>query len=241
MIRLTPWCFALGVAALISLESGCATPRQASDFDSSPDEIVTDGIPPQIFLEAPERAVLPEGVEARRVYPPGIEVTASFEGYRRKLYNDAAGYCTIGIGHLIKRAKCDGTEPPAFREGLDKPAALKLLSEDMVKAEIPTQLMLQVSVSDSQFAALCDFAFNCGAGRLRRSELLKRINAGEFDKVASQFRRYTWAGGKELPGLVRRREKEIELFFEGIPIPKAAPEPDEDLTPVDVLQPEALQ
>lgn len=236
--RTAGW-FVLGVLAAMGLAEGCVTARDTPDRAYSPDEIVEGGISPQIFLESTEKAVLPAGVEARHVYPPGIEVTASFEGYRRRLYNDAAGFCTIGIGHLVKRAKCDGSEPPGFLEGLDKPAALKLLSDDMVKAEIPTQLMVQVNLSDSQFAALCDFAFNCGTGRLSRSQLLRHINDGELDKVAGQLRRYTWAGGKELPGLVRRRAKEIEMFYEGMPIPKAAPGPEEDLTPVDLLEPEA--
>ena len=52
-----------------------------------------------------------------------------------------------------------------------------------------------------------------GAGNLKESTLLKRLNEGEFDDVPAQILRWTKSGGKELPGLVRRREAEALLFL----------------------------
>jgi len=59
-----------------------------------------DTLTPGIFLEVEERAVLPEGVELRRVYNKGIQSTKVSEGWRGRLYHDVALYCSIGYGHL---------------------------------------------------------------------------------------------------------------------------------------------
>src|SRR6266446_10625586 len=85
-----------------------------------------------------------------------------------------------------------------------------------------------LNLTDGQYAALCDFAFNVGGKNLKTSTLLTYVNNQEFDKVPSQFRRWVRAGSKEISGLMARREREIALFFDGMPIPRAAPGEDED-------------
>jgi len=111
----------------------------------------------------------------------------------------------------------------------------------MNRAEIAVMRLVTPNLTDGQYGALCDFVFNVGSGNLARSTLLKVVNARQYDRVPFQFRRWTRAGGKELPSLKARREKEIALFFEGIGIPRAAPSPDEDLTPIDIRTGEAVQ
>ena len=44
--------------------------------------------------------------------------------------------------------------------------------------------------------------------------MLKKLNAGEYEEVPSQMKRWNKAGGKVLQGLIRRREAE-SLLFEG--------------------------
>ena len=187
-----------------------------------------------IFLEPEERAVLPAGMELRPVYARGIELTKLSEGFVGELYNDAANYCTIAYGHLVKLAPCDGTEPPAFLDGVTQKEGTELLVEDMGTAQVAVMTMVDVDLTDSQYAALCDFVFNVGSGNFRRSTLRKVLNAGDFDGVPFQLRRWVKAGGRELPGLVTRREREIELFFDGLPVARAAPPPDVEVEPVDI-------
>ena len=74
------------------------------------------------------------------------------------------------------------------------------------------------------YASLCDFVYNTGAGNFAGSTLLIVLNRNEYDNVPSQLRRWVIAGGKPLDGLRVRREREIALFFEGLPTPKAAAE-----------------
>ena len=73
-----------------------------------------------------------------------------------------------------------------------------------------------------------------GASNLRSSTLLQVINQGDFERVPAQLRRWIIAGGREIPGLKMRREREITLFFDGLPIPRGAARLGEDLAPIDI-------
>jgi lysozyme len=189
---------------------------------------------PGIFLEPEERVVLPPGVEVRKMYDKAIDLTKESEGFRGKPYNDAASYCTIGYGHLIHLAPCDGSLPEDFKKGISEPRGTEILRNDMGKAERGIMTLVDVELTDGQYGALCDFVFNVGVGNFRDSALRKRVNAGDHDRVPFEFRRWVLAGGKKLPGLEARREKEIALYFEEMGIPRAAPLPDQDLTPIDI-------
>ncbi|MGI9301903.1 MAG: lysozyme [Gammaproteobacteria bacterium] len=211
------------------LIAACATTVQQADYPTK--DTVTAGI----FLEPDERTVLPEGVEVRKVYDKGIELTKVSEGFVSRLYNDAAGYCTIAYGHLIKLASCDGTEPKEFRNGVSRARGTEILRTDMEKAERAVMKLTNVELTDGQYAALCDFVYNVGGGNYRRSTLRRKVNAGKNDEVAFQFRRWVKAGGRVLRGLKIRREQEIELFFDGAGVPRAAaPLEGEDLSEIDI-------
>ena len=53
----------------------------------------------------------------RKLSAAGVRLIAGFEGFRSDLYNDAAGHCTIGYGHLVHTGNCDGSESAEFRAG----------------------------------------------------------------------------------------------------------------------------
>lgn len=221
---------------LVTLLNGFLAGCEKAETEKYP---TVDRLTPGIFLEPAERAALPAGVELRKVYDTGLDLTKESEGFVSHLYNDAAGYCTIAYGHLIKLMSCDGSEPEEFQRSVSEPRGAELLSDDMGRAERTVMRAVDVDLTDGQYAALCDFVYNVGGGNFKRSTLLKVVNAGEFDGVPFQLRRWVKAGGKTLPGLEVRREREIELFFEGIGIPRAAPLEGEDLSPVDIQRGES--
>jgi lysozyme len=194
-----------------------------------------------IFLEPEGRFVLPEGVKIRPIYPKGIDTTKSCEGFRGRLYNDAAYYCTIAYGHLVKKSPCDGNEPREFRIGLTEPQGADLLVHDMGAAQRAVMIMVTADLTDGQYAALCDFVFNVGPSNLQHSTLLKVVNDQQFDRVPAQFQRWVRAGGKVIDGLKTRREREIKLFFDGMPIPRAAPAEGEDVSEIDIRIGESLR
>jgi len=212
--------------AAVTLIGGCGGPEQ-TEFPS--EDRMTAGI----FLEPEERAVLPAGVALRPVFEPGLELTKVSEGFRSRLYNDAARYCTIAYGHLVKLAPCDGSEPVEFRRGVSEPRGGELLVGDMARAQVTVMTAVTRDLTDGQYAALCDFVYNVGSGNFRKSTLLKVVNAGQHDQVPFQFLRWTRAGGRELPGLKSRREAEVEIYFEGA-VPRAAPAAGVDLSPIDI-------
>jgi len=193
-----------------------------------------DKVTAGIFLEPAERAALPAGVEVRKAYDKAVDLTKESEGFESDAYNDAASYCTIGYGHLIQLAPCDSSIPGEFQQGITEPRGTQILRKDMEKAEVGVMMLVDVELTDGQYGALCDFVFNVGVGNFRNSTLRKRVNAGEHDRVPFEFRRWVFAGGKKLPGLQTRRDKEVALYFDEIGVPRAAPPADQDLTPIDI-------
>jgi lysozyme len=73
--------------------------------------------------------------------------------------------------------------------------------------------LITVPLGDGRFDALASFAFNLGCGALQRSTLRRKVNREEHADVPNEFRKWVWGGGRKLPGLVRRREEEAEMYF----------------------------
>lgn len=185
-----------------------------------------DKLAPGILLED-DKAVLPAGEALRDIHPRGLDLTERSEGWVPKLYNDTAGFCTIGYGHLAYKSRCDGKTPKEYLGGISKEDGRRLLVVDMALAQTAVQLAMpnhKDLLNDLQFSALCDFVFNVGAGNFNGSTLLKVVKDNNFKAVPAQLRRWVLADGKPYEGLRRRREGEIELFFEGV---KEEPDPDE--------------
>lgn len=137
--------------------------------------------------------------------PRGIELIKRFEGVRLKVYKDAAGLPTIGIGHLLKPGE-------KFPGGITEAQAEDLLRNDLADAEKAVATSVTVQLAQHEFDALVSFTFNLGGGALRKSTLLKKLNAGDRKGAAAEFGRWTKAGGKELAGLVKRRAAERKMF-----------------------------
>lgn len=64
-----------------------------------------------------------------------------------------------------------------------------------------------------QKAALTSLAYNIGLGAFSGSTLLKRHKAGDYAGAADEFPKWRNAAGKVMPGLVRRRAAERELYL----------------------------
>lgn len=137
-----------------------------------------------------------------------INFIADFEGFVGKIYKDAAGYPTIGYGHLLKPG-----EENKFSKGISKSEAIQLLKEDVREAERAVNRLVDVPISQNEFDALVSFTFNLGQGNLRSSTLLKKLNENDKEEAGNQFLRWNRAGGKVLAGLVRRREAERDMFL----------------------------
>ena len=145
----------------------------------------------------------------------GAKFIARFEGFRGHLYNDAAGHCTIGYGHLVHRGPIDGSESAEFKQGISEARALELLRQDAAGAAASVRDCIKVPLTQPQFDALVSFVFNLGGGTLKGSTLCRLLNERDYASVPAQLLRFTHAGGRELQGLVNRRSAEGALFAHG--------------------------
>ena len=135
-----------------------------------------------------------------------IEKLKEFEGFRRDAYRDAAGVLTIGYGHTGSDVREGDRITPYMAE--------QLLAIDLKEQERAVR-RLHVAHTQGQFDALVSFAFNVGIGRLNRSALLRVIRSGGSKaQITREFKRWVFAGGKQMAGLVKRREWEARRFFE---------------------------
>lgn len=155
----------------------------------------------------------PPAPGAMKTSPRGLEFIKAEEGCVLHVYQDPAGYSTIGVGHLLKGEK--------FGE-ITAEEALQLLAHDMEVAENAINQLVTVPLSQNQFDALASFIFNVGTGAFQKSTLLRLLNQGQYEAVPGQLAQWRKAGGRVLPGLVQRRQREGELWAAGAPNSQAA-------------------
>ena len=137
----------------------------------------------------------------------GVQLICQFEGLKLERYRDAVGLWTIGYGHLILKEETEKLSKITTGE------AKQLLRKDLKRTEDGVKKLLSHPATQNQFDALVSFAFNVGVGNLKKSTLLKKLNAGDIQGAALQFKSWNKAGGKILTGLTRRREAEMKLFL----------------------------
>lgn len=148
----------------------------------------------------------------RKVAESGINLIKSFEGLFLKPYLDPIKIPTIGYG-IIEYP--DGKRVTMQDSEITEEQALEYLTHEVNKKATEIEKLIKVELNDNEFAALVSFAYNVGTGALGSSTLLKMLNANaDKTAVADQFLRWNKAGGKELPGLTRRRQAERSLFLQ---------------------------
>ena len=138
----------------------------------------------------------------------GLELIKAQEGFRSRAYRDPVGVWTIGYGHTSMAG------PPHVRAGLEisQSEGENILRRDVERFASGVRRLLTRSLSDRQFSALVSFAYNVGLGNFERSSVLRAVNAGNFEAVPRRLSLWVKAGGRTLPGLIRRRAAEAALF-----------------------------
>ena len=143
-----------------------------------------------------------------KISKDGLNLIKEFEGMKLTAYKCPAGIWTIGVGHT------SAAGPPEVKPGMTITAqdALAILNNDLDQYEDAVNRLVKVPLTQSQFDALVSFVYNVGVGAFQKSTLLKKLNAGQYDAVPAELMKWTKGGGKELPGLVRRRRAECALW-----------------------------
>lgn len=147
-----------------------------------------------------------------RVPKTSIDLIKSFEGLYLKPYLDPIGIPTIGYGTIQYP---DNKKVTMKDRAVTEDEATSYLEYEVSKKANEIDKMLKVKVNENERAALICFAYNVGTGALQKSTLLKLLNSNaDRIAVADQFLKWNKAGGKELPGLTRRRQAERSLFLQ---------------------------
>lgn len=147
------------------------------------------------------------------ISPNGIKFIAGFEGFVSRPKPDPVGYCTVGYGHLIRYGPCQPQDHKKYGT-LTQIEALKLLETDLREYSDAIRDSVTVPLTQNQFDALVSFAYNNGVGAWLSSTLKRKIEAkAPPAEIRHEFSRWVNAGGRPLPGLVRRRAAEADLFF----------------------------
>lgn len=141
----------------------------------------------------------------------GIELIKRHEGFRSRAYRCPAGVWTIGYGHTA------GVKPGDM---ITEARGEAFLRADLNTAERAV-LAHRLPLSQNQFDALVSFVFNVGTGNFTRSTLLRKAKSNVNDlSIAGEFRKWNKARNPKtgklevLPGLTRRREDELKLYFD---------------------------
>ena len=129
---------------------------------------------------------------------------------------------TVGVGHVIdpKHTSIPFNDRRSLPipDGWDRILSMgevdAILSQDLARFERGVARLCPAALGDQGiFDALVSFSFNVGLGNLQRSGLRMKTNRGEFEEAAQEFLKWTKAGGKVLPGLVKRRRDEMAMFL----------------------------
>ncbi|HDL6856606.1 TPA: lysozyme [Yersinia enterocolitica] len=138
-----------------------------------------------------------------RTSESGLELIGNAESCRRDPYACPAGVLTDGIGNTH-----------GVQQGVRK-------SDKQIAADWETNI-LQAEVcvnkygngkklNQGQFDAVTSITFNAGCAQMQKSTMYRMLREGKLTEACYQFPRWTYGGGKQLPGLVVRREKEKAL------------------------------
>ncbi|WP_207696131.1 lysozyme [Enterococcus sp. DIV0212c] len=142
--------------------------------------------------------------ENMKISQEGRNLIKKWEGLRLIAYQDSVGVWTIGYGH---------TKGVYAGMTITEAQANAFLDEDIKTHAIGIFQYTTVQLNQNQFDALVSFHFNLGPYILAGSQLLIYINSKNWTSAANEMKRYIYAGGQILQGLVNRRNDEATLFL----------------------------
>jgi len=134
----------------------------------------------------------------------GKNLIKEAEGLRLDAYLCPAGIPTIGWGH---------TKGVKMGQHITIAMAEDMLVEDIAPIE---RLLnsLKINFRQEQFDALTSWIFNLGAGKFKSSTMYKLILADAKDEeITDSLIKWTYSAGQLLPGLMKRRVAEANLFI----------------------------
>jgi len=150
-------------------------------------------------------------MKVNRISQKGLNLIIQFEGLKLKPYLCPAGVPTISIGCTYYP---DGTKVRMTDPEITKEMALIIFRNVLEHYEQSVDSFCRDDINQNQFDALVSLCYNIGAGALKNSTLLKKVNLNPNNKtIRDSFLVWNKSGGKVLQGLTNRRNAEADLYF----------------------------
>lgn len=148
---------------------------------------------------------------------PDLSIAAAlcrrFEGFRSKPYRCPAGVPTIGYGNTYYPG---GQKVSMTDSSIGEPTARAMLLHELQETYLPGVVrmcpVLLAPGNNARLNAIVSWTYNLGVGNLQVSTLRRKINEQNWEAAREQILRWNKAGGRVLPGLVKRREAEADLL-----------------------------
>jgi lysozyme len=143
----------------------------------------------------------------------GIAIIRKYEGLRLQAYICPSGLATIGFGATFY----ENGSRVQLGDKITRDRADQLLFFQVKLFAEEVRRTVKSNINENQLGALVSFCFNVGGDAFGKSTLARKVNANPSDStIRNEFMRWTRGGGKVLPGLVKRREEEANLYYAAI-------------------------
>lgn len=109
-----------------------------------------DNFPSQLQVEALSGGleVAPSNLSPRQPNVSSLALIEDFEHWSPTPYDDGAGYCTIGYGHLLALKRCSAIPLGEMNHGISRERGLQLLHADALKAQVAVERDVREPLSD---------------------------------------------------------------------------------------------
>lgn len=131
-----------------------------------------------------------------------LAIVPGFEGTVLHAYFDPVGVATYCTG---------ATDGVVMGKSYTVDECSDVLAKDLYAHAERIAECIAVPVNENQRAAFVSLAFNIGTGAFCSSTLKRRLNAYDYAGACAEISRWRMAGGREWPGLVKRRAAERQL------------------------------
>ena len=144
-----------------------------------------------------------------KINAAGLEIIKSFEGWRSSVYHCGARY-TIGWGSTYD---CNGNRVTPDHPDIDEVEGETLLRREVRHVEDTIARVVKAPLTENQFSSLVSFVYNVGSGNFYRSSCRQKLSRLDYEGAADELPKWRRSAGQILPGLVRRRVAERNLFL----------------------------
>lgn|SRR5574343_438084 len=137
----------------------------------------------------------------------GLQFLEVQEGRKFKVYLDTGGVPTVCVGSTSGLSTADVGKVVTPKECSDR----LRVDVHMVELEL-VKCVTNPNTTQEQWDAILSLAFNVGPGKVCRSTLLRKHNAGDFAGAQAEFQRWCYVNGVRNEAIRKRRLREAALY-----------------------------